>query len=167
MGPDRSVGLGTWTRRKTMALLRRLRRWGRGRSGPIVGEVTICGRTWRVEVVETRRDRYVGLSGRAEVPAGTGMLFVYPQAYPQEYSMRGCLVPLDIAFLSPSLEVLAVHTMEVEPDRAGRKQYLSGAPAQYVLEVGGGELARAGVAVGGRALLSANIPAPIWAEPWP
>ena len=160
-------GVTAFLRRKLLGILPRLSRlWGVVPELP-VGEVTMGAATWRVEVAMTAWRRRVGLSGRAHVPAGTGMLFVYPRLRMRRYTMRGCLVPLDIAFLSATLEVVSTHTMLVEPGRAGRKHYDSPSPARYVLEVPAGEFARAGVRAGSRAELSANIPSPLWAEPWP
>ena len=129
--------------------------------------VTINGRTWQVELATTAQQRYQGLSGRRSLDDSGGMLFVYQRPKVLEFCMRDCHIPLDIAFITSDMRVTKVYTMAVEPDRAGRKQYSSGMAAQYGLEVGGGELARAGVVVGSRAELSAGIPSPLWAEPWP
>jgi uncharacterized membrane protein (UPF0127 family) len=116
-----------------------------GGSGP---QVRISQGRWQVELAVTNQQRYQGLSGRSSIPEGTGMLFVYPAARVRNYCMRGCPVPIDIAFIGADRRIVRTYTMAVEPDLAGRVVYSSGAPAQYVLEVAGGALAKAGVSVG-------------------
>ncbi len=153
--------------RKFRGALRRMGRLWLGSEARLAGEVAIADGRWRVEVAMTARRRWVGLGGRSQLARGTGMLFIYPDAVACEFSMRGCLVPLDIAFLSESLEVVSLETMEVEPDRAGRRKYACAEPAQYVLETPAGELARASVTVGSKAVFSADIPSPRWSDPPP
>ena len=167
MARDETTSIAAILRRKFCSALRRLHRLLRAPEAKMTGEVTIAGTTWRLEIAMTARRRYAGLGGRAELAERTGMLFIYPDANVREFSMRGCLIPLDIAFISPSLEVVSVFTMAIEPDRAGRTQYVSARPAQYVLETPAGEMALAGVVVGSKAGLSASIPAAIWSDPSP
>jgi len=119
--------------------------------------VEINGRRWDVELAVTRDQQYLGMAGREEAPAGTGMLFVFRESEPHEFVMRGCLVPLDIAFIDADRRIVAIHTMEVEPDLVGRKRYPSGEPAKYALEVAGGALAEAGVKVGDEVKFSRGI----------
>jgi hypothetical protein len=129
--------------------------------------VTIGGRTWTVELATTRAARYRGLSGRESLAGGGGMLFIYPRARVREFCMRGCLIPLDIAFIGPDMRVVAMHTMAVEPGGAGRVPYGSGVAAQFVLEVAAGELEWAGVQIGDRAAFSEAVGDPAKAEDGP
>ena len=129
--------------------------------------VEINGRTWRVEVASTRQQRYVGLSGRTSLTSDEGMLFVYPSASVLEFCMRGCVIPLDIAFVGSDMSVVSVQTMAVEPDLVGRSVYRSGAPAQYALEVSAGALGRAGVRVGDKVRLLGEMPAAAKAQDRP
>jgi uncharacterized membrane protein (UPF0127 family) len=111
--------------------------------------VTIDGTTWTVELATTPGVRQQGLSGRKSIPAGTGMLFVFPAQEPVEFYMKDCAVPIDIAFINSEMLVVAVRQMTVEPDPSDPKTfYPSDHPAQYALEVAGGELAKAGVKKG-------------------
>ncbi len=113
--------------------------------------------TWQVELATDPDARYRGLSGRKQVPAGTGMLFVFPDERVRYFEMRHCHVPLDIAFLSARLTVLKTQTMPVEPDPSHpQRSYSSKWPAQYVLEVPAGELEGHGVAAGDPAELLGN-----------
>ena len=134
---------------------------------PRAPHVEIRGHRWLVDVAMTAEDRYTGLSGRQHLPADVGMLFIYPRPEVLEFCMRGCLVPLDIAFIDSDLRVVRTHTMAVEPDRAGRVSYSSQRPAQYALEMAGGSLGRVGVRVGDRVRFSAEIPSPAKAEEGP
>lgn len=134
-------------------------------AGATTGKVTINGFTWVVDLALTEQQRWDGLSGREQLLEGTGMLFLFGQEQELEFCMRGCLIPLDIAYLSSDLRVVSIHTMQVEPDLAGLKGYPSGLAARYALEVPAGELARADVRVGSLATLSGDIPDAIKADP--
>ena len=124
--------------------------------------VTINGTTWKVELATTTAQQYRGLSFRESLADDAGMLFVYPEPQVLRFCMRDCLIPLDIAMIGPDLRVLKVYTMQVEPDRAGRKPYSSVEPAQFALEVAGGALRRAAVRPGDRVTFSSNISLPAW-----
>jgi uncharacterized protein len=121
--------------------------------------VTINGRTWQAEIAETEGARYRGLSDRLNIPTGTGMLFVYPRPRVLDFCMRKCLAPLDIAFLDANAVVVNVRTMRVEPYGQEEEVYSSLVPAQYALEVAGGELERAGVKQGDKATFGGNLDA--------
>jgi len=128
----------------------------RKKSSP--AQVTIAGRTWTVELAATVEQRYLGLSGRDSLAEDAGMLFIYPGPRVLQFCMRGCAVPLDVAFIDSDLRVVKIHTMAVEPDRAGRVTYSSETPVQYALEVAGGVLAGAGVSVGDEVRFSSGVP---------
>ena len=137
------------------------------RKQPAGPQVTINGSSWRVELATTAAQKYRGLSGRPDLPADRGMLFVYPSAGMLEFCMRGCLIPLDIAFISADHRVVAVHTMSVEPDLAGRKVYSSKVPAQFALELQAGQLALAGVKLGAVVTFAGEISDAAKADPGP
>jgi uncharacterized membrane protein (UPF0127 family) len=109
---------------------------------------------WRVELALTNDKREKGMGGRTSIPEGTGMLFVFGDEDDRSFYMKDCHVPLDIAFISAGLRIVNIRTMTVEPDpQVPRIYYLSERPAQYVLEVPAGELARAGADIGDRVIL--------------
>ena len=124
---------------------------------PTTGTVTVNGHVWRVEIVDTPEKRYRGLSGRRELPEGTGMLFVYDEPGVLGFVMRDMYIPLDIAFIDEDKEIVRIHTMAVEPDRNGDIVYSSDAPAQYALEVPAGSFERAGIREGNRVAFSDGI----------
>ena len=128
-------------------------------------QVTIGSTTWTVELATTPAERYKGLSNRAHIGDNEGMLFIFPSPRRLEFCMRGCEVPLDIAFLDADRRIIKIATMAVEPDRVGRTPYYSDGPAVYALEVRGGLLAKAGAKVGDVVRFSGPIPPPAKAEP--
>ena len=137
---------------------------GDGTGGPQLPRVEINGHVWRVETATTRATRYQGLAGRGPLDADRGMLFIYPQPDVLGFCMRGCYIPLDIAFIDGDLRVVRIHTMAVEPGREGTVTYSSDQPAMYALEVGAGELARAKVRVGQKVTFLGPMPNPDLAE---
>ncbi len=150
-----------------LALCAGLLAWQAGcPKAPTGPRATINGRTWSVQIAMTRGARWTGLSGRTHLEADRGMLFIYPASQPLAYCMRGCVIPIDIAFIDSRLRVVSTHTMAVEPDLAGRVLYTSGAPAQYALEVPAGTLAEAGVKPGDGVILE-NTPDAAKAQPGP
>lgn len=118
--------------------------------------VTIKGHTWTVEIAQTPEAQRKGLSDRAELPEGTGMLFVYDEPGYRTFWMQGVYIPLDIAFIDSDGLIIRIHTMAVEPDHLGHTDYHSSAPAQYALEVPGGAFERLGIVEGDTAAFSDN-----------
>lgn len=137
---------------------------GQDSRGPAV---TINGHTWQVEPAVTPEQRRRGLAGREKVPPGRGMLFIYPRPGIKTFWMKGCLVPLDVAFISADLRVVQMHTMPVDLDGKDLPEYSSGVPVQYALEVRDGALEEAKVRIGHRVGLSPEVPPPAKAEPGP
>jgi len=136
----------------------------RGLSGK--PRVAIRGTTWTVDLATTPEQRYQGLSGRGDLPEGTGMLFVYPSAQVLEFCMRGCRIPLDIAFIGPDMRVVRTHTMAIDADPLRPAAYGSFLPAQFAMEAPAGSLRRAGVRVGDEVAFS-GVPEPAKAMPDP
>lgn len=96
------------------------------------------------EVARTPEERAKGLMYRENVPAGTGMLFVFDEEGPQSFWMANTYVPLDIAFIDASYTVVDIQQME--PLTTDSHQ--SAAPALFALEVPKGWCAAHGVHVG-------------------
>ncbi len=119
-------------------------------AAPAGKALVIFGRdTVVAEVARTPEEREKGLMYRTDLPAGTGMLFVFPDEQYHTFWMSNTFVPLDIAFLDSELRVIDIQQME-----AGSTDYHdSKGPAMYALEVPRGWLAAHGVRVGNRARL--------------
>lgn len=125
-----------------------------------VEEVTISGKTFKLERADTGETRFHGLSGRTNIPANGGMLFVFPARQVQRHGfvMRDCPVAIDIIYLDVAGRIVGMHKMVPEPPRseaekaidpessvnaayeARLKKYNSTYPAQFVIELAGNTL---------------------------
>jgi len=107
--------------------------------------VQIDARRFVLEIADTPGARERGLSGRTEIPADGGMLFVFPDAAVRSFWMRGCLVDIDIIYLDAGGRIVAMHAMKKEPPETPESalvRYSSDWPAQYAIELRGGTLAQ-------------------------
>ena len=121
-------------------------------------QVKIGSARWTVELATDAIAHSRGLSGRTSLSDGSGMLFVFNGSRIRKFWMRGCLIPLDVAFIDSDLRIVKIHTMFVEPDQAGKVHYSSVTPARYALEVPADGFARAGVKVNDKVSFIGNIP---------
>jgi uncharacterized protein len=124
-------------------------------SGLPTHTVFIKQKEFQLELALTPEHRATGLMGRTEIAANEGMLFVFPrqEPYPTELSfwMKNCLVPIDLLFLDPAGQIIAIHKMEPQPpDTPDREliSYSSNSPAQYAIELQGGRAANLGLQIG-------------------
>ncbi len=121
-------------------------------------DVTIDGKKFHLELALDPDKRTLGLSGRTDIPADEGMLFVFTHPQPLGFVMRDCPIPIDIIFLDGSGRVVATHKMTVEGPRTKEeegndpgqtfnakyeerlKKYYSGFDAQFAIELKGNTL---------------------------
>ena len=113
--------------------------------------VTIGGFSWPVELAVTGEEQALGLSGRADLAAGSGMLFVWDGESRRSFWMPDMNFPLDIVWIDGDCAVVAI-TREAPPQRPGQSRgelprYVVDG-VQYVLEINAGEAALRGVRVG-------------------
>ena len=125
---------------------------------PTLPTVIINGRVWHVEIADTPAKRAAGLSGRSRLGPDRGMLFVFERPRVLEFVMRGCVIPLDIAFIDEDMRIIRTCTMHVERDQSNLTVYSSVSPALYALEVPAGTLACVDVKEGDPVTF-ANVPA--------
>ena len=97
------------------------------------------------EVAATPEARERGLMNRAALPAGRGMLFIYPAPRLVAFWMKNTLIPLDMIFVDDSGVIVRVHENAVPGDET---PIPSGAPVRYVLEIGGGQARALGIGPG-------------------
>lgn len=135
----------------------------RDRPMELTNHVRIGQHVFRVELAMDNAARAHGMAGRLAVPHDFAMLFAYPAPEPAKgaggFWMKGCLVDLDIAFISPERRIVTVHTMKAEPGVADAdlQRYEPTADYQFVLEFRAGELARRGIAIGDEVLFSPAV----------
>jgi uncharacterized protein len=102
----------------------------------------------RAEVAGDAAARRRGLSGRARLADGRGMLFVFPSRGPRTFWMKGMRFPLDILWINRG-RVKGI-ARDVPVPRGSLPVYPSGGPVDRVLEVPAGWSARHGVSPGDR-----------------
>ncbi len=117
------------------------------RPSVVVGEAV-----FQVELAVTPAERQQGLSGHEPLAPREGMLFVYGEPRVLSFWMRGMLFPLDFVWIGPECTVVDI-TPEVPipspgATLGGLPTYSPSSPASYNLEIGAGEAARGGLAVG-------------------
>lgn len=119
-----------------------------------LGEMPDCqsgalhlGGTWgtaevQVELADTPESRAQGLMFREHLPAGAGMLFVYPEAVSPSFWMRDTLIPLDLMFFDPAGDMRHAHFSAQPHDETAIR---GGDNIQFVLEVPAGDIKRLGL----------------------
>jgi uncharacterized protein len=102
-----------------------------------------------VKVADTDARRRQGLMQVPELPAGTGMLFVFDRDRTGGFWMKDTLVPLDIAFVDAEERIVAIRSMDPcasDPCDV----YEPGAAYRVALEVPQGWFAEQGIDLGDR-----------------
>ncbi|SEW04241.1 DUF192 domain-containing protein [Natrinema salifodinae] len=101
-----------------------------------------------VEVADTRRERYVGLSNHDSLESGNGMLFVHDDEDERTYVMRDMDFDIDIIFIDADREITTIHHARApEAGEDGEDLRYSG-QAKWVLEVPRGDANETDIAVG-------------------
>ncbi|WP_058994163.1 DUF192 domain-containing protein [Haloarcula sp. CBA1127] len=123
---------------------------------PNATEVVACSdsrqlATVTVNISNTGRQRYVGLSNTESLGPNEGMLFVHDEAGQHTYVMRNMSFPLDIIFIDANGTITTIHHAPLPPEGTSESG-LTGyeGRGKYVLEVNRGWANRTGVAVGDR-----------------
>ena len=105
-----------------------------------------------VELAAESEERIRGLSGRASLNSGMGMLFVFEKAERFRFWMKEMQFTLDIVWIGPDCQVVDVSENVPFPDPStplGELPWYSPeSPAQYVLEINGSEAAYLGLGIG-------------------
>ena len=110
-----------------------------------------------VDLAVSEPQRRLGLMNRPSLPAGEGMIFLFPEEQPAEntFWMYNTLIPLSIAFLDEDGRIGSIRDME--PCRSPMPQacpnYAAGVPFRAALEVNRGFFEEHGVQVGDRVIL--------------
>ena len=115
-------------------------------------KLKFLGEEWNTELCLDDASRSTGMGARTEFPAGTAMLFVYPQASMLSFWMKDCLIDMDMVFVDPDGKISATHEAKRQPLRKrGRtleayegslKRYSSNRRAQFCIELPAGSLKR-------------------------
>lgn len=120
-----------------------------GYADTAVAITTADGTTHRLAVKRavTAEERAHGLMEVPDLPAGTGMLFVYTEDRDGGFWMKNTLVPLDIAYVDAAGRIVAIeHMVPCEADPC--PTYPPGLAYRLTLEVPAGWFAANGVDAG-------------------
>lgn len=115
-------------------------------SGADLINLKLGNKVLRAEVAATPDARTRGLMFRAELPAGQGMLFIFPA--PSNYCMwmRNTLMPLSVAFVDEAGTILNVEEMQPQT----LDYHCARGSARYALEMKTGWFAQNGGQPGSR-----------------
>jgi len=97
-------------------------------------EIYVNSQPLYVEVADTDVSRDVGLMNRADLKRNEGMLFIFPDSSRRAFWMKNTYIPLSIAYLNESGEILNIEKMSPQSD----ERVWSSGPAMYALEVNDG-----------------------------
>jgi uncharacterized membrane protein (UPF0127 family) len=113
----------------------------------------------RAEVADTLDERSRGLMDRDRLPAGRGMVFVFPQPSTSAFYMFHTRVPLSIAFVDDGR---VVSVAEMTPCRSGRaadcQLYAADGAYTLAIEAPGGHFTSAGVRPGDPVRIAGDLP---------
>ena len=98
------------------------------------------------EIARTKAERVRGLSGRAALAAGRGMLFIFPASGRHGIWMRDMNFAIDIIWLNEAKKIVHLKR-SVSPDTYP-ESFRPSEPARYVLELSAGWSAEHGLRVG-------------------
>lgn len=113
---------------------------------------TVEGNGIRVRVARTRPQHFAGLGG-VKLAENEGMFFMYKSKMLKSFWMKGCIIGLDIAWLSDDLKVLQIDSLDAPGPNTPDDEIQSAVapePIQYVLEMRKGWFAARGLGVGAR-----------------
>ena len=110
--------------------------------------VVLGGKTFSVEIADTREKQALGLMFRDSMPADEGMIFLFPNEAPRSFWMKNCRFPQDIMYFDKELKMVSI-SANTPPCRTERcPNYPSAGPAMYVLELNAGVASELGVGPG-------------------
>jgi uncharacterized membrane protein (UPF0127 family) len=112
---------------------------------------TASGKVWNfnVEIPSTARQQEVGEMFRTNIPATSGMLFVWTTPSDQAMWMENCPVPEDMVFIAADGTILAIAESTVP---YSTKAISAGQPEAAVLELQGGITATDDISVGDKVI---------------
>ena len=115
--------------------------------------LTIKGKTIKVEVVRTEKEKERGLMFRERMGKDEGMLFVYEREEMLSFWMKNTRLPLSIAFIDKDGRIVDIQDMEP----FSLEIHVSAYPAKYALEMNRGWFAGEGIKVGDSVKIPPNV----------
>lgn len=99
--------------------------------------ITLGGKTFKVQVVDTKASLERGLSGRAQLTNEEGMFFVFEKPDNYGFWMKDMLFPIDIIWFDSNFKITYI-SKSVFPTTYPEIFYPN-TPSLYVLEIKAGE----------------------------
>lgn len=114
--------------------------------------VIIRDTPFAAEIADTPALRNKGLGYRDQLPANSGMLFVFPDGHASSFWMRGMRFPLDFVWIGADCRVADLTERVPHPEPGAPDATLPlinpAAPAAYTFEINAGEIERFGIEIG-------------------
>jgi len=107
-------------------------------------DLTINGKTLRVEVADTQEKRRQGLMNRETLKKDEGMLFIFKHEQKMTFWMKNTTIPLSIAYINKSGVIKEIHDMTPLSEKPVYSSY----SVLYALEVNQGYFTKAGIRTG-------------------
>ena len=98
-----------------------------------------------IEIADNDERRMTGLMYRTKMDENRGMLFIFPYEDLQAFWMKNTVISLDIIFVNSKKEIVKIHRNAIP---YSEDSYVSGEPAQYVVEVNAGYTSKNGIEEG-------------------
>ena len=117
-------------------------------SGDYTRQISIQGVPLQVAVAETENEREQGLSGRAGLSEGQGMLFVFEKDDIYSFWMKDMLFSIDILWIDAEGKIVFLKK-DVSP-QTYPTPFTPDSPARYVLEVPAGFAMRHEITAGSK-----------------
>ena len=93
--------------------------------------MTLGGKPVTLEVADDPGEQQIGLMHRRSMPAGHGMLFVFPVERELSFYMRNTLIPLDIVYVNADGRIVSIHQMKPMDET----DVPSDGPAKFAIEL--------------------------------
>lgn len=92
-------------------------------------DLTINAKKFKMDLALDDETRFKGLSDKADIPEGWGLIFVFPRVMTKlDFVMRDCPVPIDVVYLDGAGRVVAWHKMLPEPPRTEEEKVKTAPP---------------------------------------
>lgn len=109
--------------------------------------IQIAGQSIRVEIADEPAERESGLCCRDSLRSDSGMLFVYDKPGYYSFWMKDTRIPLDIIWVDSAAEIVYIEEY-VQPESYPNESFVSGKPAQFIIETNAGWVTEHAIQVG-------------------
>jgi len=101
-----------------------------------------------VEVAKTNQEREVGLMFVKDLPANSGMLFIFENETARSFYMKNMLIPLDIIWMDKDKKIVFIKK-DAQPANFDSYEVIRpDKPAMFVLELNAGKVDMIGLSIG-------------------